>query len=64
MRPHHLRDSVNHRWQTFIADEQLHTLAPLGRAPIKGWIKVAFWVLRVYIVTLLALVAIGLYRQG
>lgn len=64
MHRHDPQKSPNPLWQTFIADEQLHAMAPLTRAPIKGWIKIAFWILRVYIVALLALVAIGLYRQS
>jgi len=52
------------RWRAFVADEQLEDMAPLARAPIKGWIKAVFWILRVYVVALLILVGIGLYRQS
>ncbi|MDD2876896.1 MAG: hypothetical protein PHT60_04805 [Acidiphilium sp.] len=47
---------------TFLREEPVQTLAPLTRAPIRGWINVAFWGLRVYIVVMLVLVGIGFVR--
>ena len=35
---------------------------PLTRAPVRGWIQVAFWGLRIYIVVMLVMVAIGFAR--
>lgn len=34
----------------------------LTRAQLKGWVRVVFWGLRVYIVVMIALVAIGFAR--
>ena len=42
--------------------EGVRELAPLGRAPIKGWVQWAFWGLRAYIVVMLVLVTIGFTR--
>ena len=36
--------------------------APLTRAPVKGWVKVVFWGLRVYIAAMLVLVLVGFAR--
>ncbi|MHB8248567.1 MAG: hypothetical protein ACYDCX_06725 [Acidithiobacillus sp.] len=42
--------------------EGVRELAPLRRAPIKGWVQWAFWGLRAYIVIMLVLVTIGFTR--
>ncbi len=42
--------------------EGVRELAPLRRAPIKGWVQWAFWGLRAYIVVMLVLVSIGFTR--
>ena len=42
--------------------EGVRELAPLRRAPIKGWVQWAFWGLRIYIVVMLVMVAIGFAR--
>lgn len=42
--------------------EGVRELAPLQRAPIRGWVQWAFWGLRAYIVIMLALVTIGFTR--
>ncbi len=42
--------------------EGVRELAPLQRAPIKGWVQWAFWGLRAYIVIMLVLVTIGFTR--
>lgn len=42
--------------------EGVRELAPLRRAPIKGWVQWAFWGLRAYIVVMLVLVTIGFTR--
>lgn len=39
--------------------EGVRDLPPLARAPVQGWVRWAFWGLRVYIVVMLVLVAIG-----
>lgn len=59
------RDSKNidldEDWEDFIKDEGLldYNKIPLQRAEIKGWIKWAFWFLRIYIVVMIIMVIIG-----
>ncbi|MEM0160790.1 MAG: hypothetical protein QW258_03675 [Thermoplasmata archaeon] len=48
-------------WQKFLEEEKLledHT-KPVKKAKIKGWIKVAFWFLRAYVVVMVILVFLG-----
>ena len=47
---------------SFLQTEGVRELAPLSRAPIQGAVKIAFWGLRLYIVAMLILVAIGFTR--
>lgn len=49
-------------WQTFLVREQLLERPPLARASLARGARWAFWALRIYIVGLLILVGIGLYR--
>jgi hypothetical protein len=46
----------------FLRQEGLRELPPLSRAPVQGPLKWAFWGLRLYIVVMLMLVAIGFTR--
>jgi hypothetical protein len=48
-------------WQKFMAEEKLldDNTKPVKKAKIKGWIKVAFWFLRAYIVIMVILVLLG-----
>ncbi|MBU2717896.1 MULTISPECIES: hypothetical protein [Acidithiobacillus] len=46
----------------FLEDEVHQEPKPLTRAPIRGWIQVAFWGLRIYIAVMLIMVAIGFAR--
>ena len=47
---------------SFLQAEGGGELAPLSRAPVQGAVKTAFWGLRLYIVAMLILVAIGFTR--
>ena len=46
----------------FFQEESHLEPQPLTRAPVRGWIQVAFWGLRIYIVVMLVMVAIGFAR--
>ncbi len=48
-------------WKNFLKDEKLleDGSKVVEKAKIKGWIKVAFWFLRVYIVIMVTLVLLG-----
>ncbi|MGC8496928.1 MAG: hypothetical protein ACP5NL_02885 [Thermoplasmata archaeon] len=48
-------------WQKFLEDEKLldNDIKSVKKAKIKGWIKIAFWFLRVYIVIMVILVLLG-----
>ena len=62
---HHKEDFHAAPTQDFLAffEEETHLEPrPLTRAPVRGWIQVAFWGLRIYIVVMLVMVAIGFAR--
>ncbi|AOU96962.1 hypothetical protein BI364_02115 [Acidihalobacter yilgarnensis] len=46
----------------FMQEEARQEPCEITRAPIKGWIQFAFWGLRIYIVVMLLMVAIGFVR--
>jgi hypothetical protein len=51
-------------WENFVKEEGLldFNKIPLHRAEIGGWVKFAFWFLRIYIVVMVILVIIGFSR--
>ncbi|MHB1680199.1 MAG: hypothetical protein ACYCTB_06780 [bacterium] len=51
-------------WENFVKEEGLldYNKIPLQRAEISGWVKIAFWFLRIYIVVMVVLVIIGFSR--
>ncbi len=51
-------------WENFVKEEGLldYNKIPLQRAEISGWVKFAFWFLRIYIVVMVVLVIIGFSR--
>ena len=55
---------LNGNWEDFIQEEGLldYKEIPIKRARIKGWVQVAFWFLRLYIVAMIILVIIGFAR--
>ncbi|MGC8537820.1 MAG: hypothetical protein ACP5MZ_02440 [Candidatus Micrarchaeia archaeon] len=48
-------------WNRFVKREKLleYTAKPVKRAKIKGWVKLAFIVIRIYIVIMVVLVFLG-----
>ena len=48
-------------WENFVKEEGLldYNKIPLQRAEISGWVKIAFWFLRIYIVVMVILVIVG-----
>ncbi len=48
-------------WDRFVKREKLfeYGVRPVRRAKIKGWVKVAFIVIRIYIVVMVVLVFLG-----
>ena len=62
---HHKEDFHAAPTQDFLTlfEEETHLEPqPLTRAPVRGWIQVAFWGLRIYIAVMLVMVAIGFVR--
>ncbi len=51
-------------WENFVKEEGLldYNKIPLQRAEISGWVKIAFWFLRIYIVVMVILVIVGFSR--
>ena len=47
---------------TFLQEETNQEQKPLIRAPVQGWIQIAFWALRIYVALMLIIVAIGFAR--
>ncbi len=56
--------NLDEDWEEFIKNEGLldYNKIPLKRAEIRGWIKIAFWFLRIYILIMVILVIIGFSR--
>ncbi|AUW95122.1 hypothetical protein [Sulfobacillus sp. hq2] len=48
--------------QVLSVPEDSHTPVKLTKVVPKGWIQVAFWALRIYILVMVVLVAIGFSR--
>lgn len=57
-------NDLDNDWENFIKEEGLvnYNKIPIERADIKGWVKIAFWFLRIYIIIMVVLVIIGFYR--
>ncbi|CDQ11622.1 conserved protein of unknown function [Acidithiobacillus ferrivorans] len=53
------RSEATPEFLAFLEEEIHQEPRPLTRAPIRGGIQIAFWGLRIYIVTMLIMVAIG-----
>ena len=55
------KNHLEENFDDFIKDEGLldYNKIPLNRAEIKGWVKWAFWFLRIYILIMMILVIIG-----
>ena len=51
-------------WEEFVKNEGLldYNKIPLKRAEIRGWVKIAFWFLRIYILIMVIIVIIGFSR--
>ncbi len=58
------KNDLDNDWENFIKEEGLvnYNKIPIERADIKGWVKIAFWFLRIYIIIMVVLVIIGFYR--
>ncbi|MFW0884693.1 hypothetical protein ACMCNP_06580 [Candidatus Acidulodesulfobacterium sp. H_13] len=58
------QNDLDNDWENFIKEEGLvnYNKIPIERAEIKGWVKIAFWFLRIYIIIMVVLVIIGFYR--
>ena len=56
--------NIDEDWENFIKEEGLvdYNKIPLQRAEIKGWVKWAFWFLRIYILIMVILVIVGFSR--
>ncbi|MDA8272470.1 MAG: hypothetical protein M0Z72_01860 [Deltaproteobacteria bacterium] len=56
--------NLDEDWEEFIKNEGLldYNKIPLKRAKIRGWIKIAFWFLRIYILIMVIMVIIGFSR--
>ncbi len=56
--------NLDEDWEDFIKEEGLvdYNKIPVERADIKGWVWVAFWFLRIYILVMIILVIIGFSR--
>ncbi len=53
--------NLDEDWEDFIKNEGLldYNKIPLKRAEVRGWIKIAFWFLRIYILIMVIMVIIG-----
>ena len=51
-------------WEDFIKEEGLvdYNKIPVERASVTGWVQIAFWFLRIYILGMIILVIIGFSR--
>ncbi|MHB1281053.1 MAG: hypothetical protein ACYCYL_07465 [Acidithiobacillus sp.] len=56
------RSEVTPEFLAFLEEEIHQEPRPLARAPIRGGVQIAFWGLRIYIVTMLIMVTIGFAR--
>ena len=56
--------NLDEDWEEFVKNEGLldYNKIPLKRAEIRGWIKIAFWFLRIYILIMVIMVIIGFSR--
>jgi hypothetical protein len=56
--------NLDEDWEDFIKEEGLvdYNKIPVERASVKGWINIAFWFLRIYIIAMIILVIIGFSR--
>ncbi len=58
------RVNLEEDWDNFVKEEGLldYNKISLQRAEINGWVKFAFWFLRIYIVIMVVFVIIGFSR--
>ena len=58
------RVNLDEDWEEFVKNEGLldYNKIPLKRAEIRGWIKIVFWFLRIYILIMVIMVIIGFSR--
>ncbi len=56
--------NLDEDWEEFVKNEGLldYNKIPLKRAEIRGWVKIAFWFLRIYILIMVIIVIIGFSR--
>ncbi|MDA8157903.1 MAG: hypothetical protein M0034_01765 [Deltaproteobacteria bacterium] len=56
--------NLDEDWEDFIKEEGLvdYNKIPVERASVKGWVQIAFWFLRIYIVVMIIMVIIGFSR--
>ena len=56
--------NLDEDWEEFVKNEGLldYNKIPLKRAEIRGWIKIAFWFLRIYILIMVIIIIIGFSR--
>ena len=56
--------NLDEDWEDFVKEEGLvdYNKIPVERAEVKGWIQIAFWFLRIYILAMIILVIIGFSR--
>ncbi len=56
--------NLDEDWDEFVKNEGLvdYNKIPLKRAELSGWLKITFWLLRVYILIMIIMVIIGFSR--
>ncbi len=56
--------NLDEDWEDFIKEEGLidYNKIPVQKAEVKGWVKIAFWFLRIYILVMIIMVIIGFSR--
>ena len=56
--------NLDEDWEDFIKEEGLidYNKIPVQKAEIKGWVQIAFWFLRIYILVMIIMVIIGFSR--
>jgi hypothetical protein len=56
--------NLDEDWEEFVKNEGLldYNKIPLKRAELRGWVKIAFWFLRIYILIMVIMVIIGFSR--
>ncbi len=56
--------NLDEDWEDFIKEEGLidYNKIPVQKAQINGWVRTAFWFLRIYILVMIVLVIVGFAR--